>query len=44
MMRPKIPPYLDREIDDIYEEEGYGSKTEFVKHAVIKEIERIKDS
>ncbi|EGQ44211.1 MAG: hypothetical protein J07AB43_02700 [Candidatus Nanosalina sp. J07AB43] len=42
-MRPKIPPYLDGEIDEIYEEAGYGSKTEFIKDAIRVHVERVKD-
>jgi len=39
-MRPQIPPYLEEEIEDIHEEAGYGSKTEFIKDAVRLHIER----
>jgi len=42
-MRPKIPPYLEREIDEIYEEHGYTSKTQLVKDAVRIHLEDIKD-
>lgn len=42
-MRPQIPPYLEDGIEQIYEECGYGSKTEFIKDAVRIHIDRNTD-
>jgi len=42
-MRPKIPPYLDDEIGEIYSEAGYPSKTAFIKDAIRAHIERTRE-
>jgi len=41
-MRPKIPPHFEREIDKIYEEAGYPSKTALIKDALSRHLERLR--
>lgn len=40
-MRPNIPDSLSEKIEEVYEDAGYASKTEFVNDAVRRRLEDI---
>lgn len=42
-MRPNIPERLSERIDEVFEKEGYASKTEFVNDAVRRRLEEVEN-
>lgn len=38
-MRPVIPDGLEEHIEEIYEDEGFATKAEFIRYAVRRELE-----
>lgn len=41
-MRIELPPALAQDIEEVYEEQGYGSTTAFVRDTLRQEIDKIR--
>lgn len=42
-MRPQLPDSLVKRVEEVYDELGYASKTEFVNDAVRRRLEEIEN-